>query len=154
MPATGSASGALISSRRLWAGLWLAPLAWAAAGLLAYITVSRSCEPGPNGVRLYGVDHPAVAQAAIATILGVAALWSLRLSYVSWRRLEGSAPPDDAAVEREAGARDPRAHGLSPAWGRTRFVSFAGLLASSLFILGMVYFIVPTFLVNPCVQAH
>jgi hypothetical protein len=154
MPETRTASVAPITTRRLWMGLWLAPLAWAVAGLLAYMLVSRSCEAGPNGLHLYGVDHPAVAQALVAAVMGLAALWALRLSYVSWRRMEASAPPSDGALEREAGARDPRAQGLSPAWGRTQFVSFAGLLASSLFILGMVYLVVPVVLVNPCVQAH
>jgi hypothetical protein len=154
MPDTRTASVAPLSTRRLWAGLWLAPLAWAAAGLLAYMVVSRSCEAGPNGLHLYGVDRPALAQALMAVVLGLGALWSLRLSYVNWRRMEASAPPSDLEVERDAGARDPRAHGISPAWGRTQFVSFAGLLASSLFILGLAYVILPTFLVNPCVQAH
>lgn len=154
MPETRTASVAPLSGRRLWAGLWLAPLSWAMAGLLAYMVVSRSCEAGPNGLHLYGVDQPALAQAVVAVVLGVAALWSLRLSYVNWRRMESSAPPADRKVEVAAGARDPRTHGLSPAWGRTQFVSFAGLLASSLFILGMAYFIIPTLLVNPCVQAH
>lgn len=154
MGETRTEAVAPVTGRRLWMGLWLAPLAWAVAGLAGYMLVARSCEPGPNGLHLHGVEHPAVVSSLVVSLLGVAALWALRLSYGAWQRIEDTAPPDDTRLEREAGAREPRAHGLSPAYGRAQFVSFAGLVVSSLLILGLVYFIVPAFLLNPCVQSH
>jgi cytochrome c2 len=73
---------------------------------------------GPPGG---GGPPPTLALALLGVVMAAAALGSLWLSYTSWQRVEGSPPPDDARLEREAGAREPRAHGLSPAFGRTRF---------------------------------
>lgn len=109
----------------LWLRLWLAPAAWVVVGLVGYLLVARSCE-GENGLRAYGVAHPALVVALLAGAGGLASAYA----FVHGRSRDGQAS------------------------GRVRFVAFAGLLASSLFVLAFVYLVVPTFLVDACVQAH
>jgi len=138
----------------MWAGLVVAPSAWALTGLLGYLLVSRSCEPGVNGLHFIGFRNPALWLVVLGVVMAIATAAALWASLGAWRAVERTRPPGDAELERAAGAEDPSAHGTAPAYGRTHFLSFAGLLAASLFLLGIVLFAYPALVLNACTQAH
>lgn len=136
-----------VGNGRLLLGIALAPLAWVLAELVGYVIASRSCEPPTNGLRAYGVAHPAIALVVIDVALAVVGLFGLFTAYTSVRALRDDHPPGDFRVEQESGAVPPRDKGADPTFTRSRFLAMTGVLASSLFTLGIILFgIAPLFL--------
>jgi hypothetical protein len=126
-----------VASRRLWAGLLLAPGAWLFAEIVGYYMASRSCEPGRPGLPLEGFSEPRVAHVVLVVLMLVASLSGLALATGSWRAL---------SARREARP--------APEIGRARFMALAGVLVSVLFTGGLVLFGISAFVVNACSQAR
>ncbi len=142
-----------VSNRRLLIGIGLAPLAWVIAELVGYVLASRSCEPPTNGLRAYGVAHPGAALVIIDAVLILVGLFGLFTAYSSMQALGDEHPPGDWKVELESGAVPPRDKGADPTFTRSRFVAMTGVLASSLFTLGILLFGIAPFLLDLCRQA-
>ena len=126
-----------VGLKRLWFGVLAAPTAWLLMEVVGYYLAARSCEPGIGGVPLAGTAHPSVTQVVLDLVALVAAIAGLLVSLESWRALH---PKPDAESSAE--------------WGRAHFLAFVGVLASALFIGGIVLFGLPPFLVNACSQAR
>jgi hypothetical protein len=125
-----------VGLKRLWVGVLAAPAAWAAMEVIGYYLAARSCEPTLGGVPLLGTAHPRATQVAIDVVAIAVSLVGLVIAIGSWRALQ---PP----------------HGEStPEWGRAHFMAFVGVLASVLFLGGIVLFGIPPFLVNACSQVR
>jgi hypothetical protein len=142
-----------VGNRRLLIGIGLAPLAWVIAELVGYVLASRSCEPPTNGLRAYGVAHPGAALVIIDAVLILVGLFGLFTAYSSMQALGNEHPPGDLKVELESGAVPPRDKGADPTFTRSRFVAMTGVLASSLFTLGILLFGIAPFLLDLCRQA-
>lgn len=138
---------------RLWIGILAAPLAWSVAEIAGYIMVSRSCESGPNGLRAYGFESAGLALAIFAVAMVLIGAYGLYVAVDSTRRIPRG-DPGDLRTQIESGATNPADRGSAPEWGRTRFMAHAGLITSSLFLLGTLWFVVPTFLMNNCSQVR
>lgn len=142
-----------VSLSRLWIGVAAAPVAWTIAELAGYVLVARSCESGPNGMRAYGVENPGLALALFGLLMAAIGAYGLYVAWDSYRRIPRG-DPGDLETQIESGAEDPANRGSAPEWGRTRFMAHAGLITSSLFLLGTLLFVVPTFLLNNCSQVR
>jgi hypothetical protein len=133
-----SSASLSVSLTRLWFGLGAAPLAWLLVELVGYILVSQSCTPGQNGLGAYGVRHPGVALVILDLLMALIAVGGLAVACGMSRQLS-QVPPS------EAGA---------PAMGRARFMAFAGVLVSAVFLLGILFFGIPPAFVNTCSEVR
>jgi len=120
-----------VGSGRLWAGVVLAPVAWSVAELLGYVLVARACETRST------MAHAGVTQDIVAIGLGIIAVVGLAIAVGNWRRVR-----DSSMASRE------------PAWGRAQFMAMGGMVASALFVLGILLFALPPLLVNACDQVR
>ena len=125
-----------VANVRLWAGVLLAPAAWTVAELLGYFLVARACDRDPPS----GVAHAGITQGVVAVLLGVIAVAGLVLAISNLRSVG------------DVGDRE--MPGVPTARGRARFMSLAGVVMSSLFVLGIVFFALPPLFVNWCNQAR
>ncbi len=139
-----------VGNGKLLLGIALAPLAWVMAELVGYVLASRSCEPPTNGLRAYGVAHPATALVVIDVALILVGLFGLFTAYSSVLALRDDRPPGDFRVQQESGALPPRDKGADPTFTRSRFVAMTGVLASSLFTLGIILFGIAPFFLDVC----
>jgi hypothetical protein len=122
-----------VSLSRLWLGLLLAPAAWLVGEQLGYYVTARGCEPGVTGVPLPSPAHPAATVLVIEIAAAILAASGLVIALRSWRATRGD---DDS--------RKPAAS------GRAHFMAFTGMVTSSLFLLGIVWFGFPAIVVNAC----
>lgn len=145
-----------VSKSRLWLGIAVAPLAWALSELVGYMLVSRSCEPGWNGLSAHGVRQPGVVLTTIAIVMAIVALAAFLLAAGSWRAVGRGVAPNDRATRAASGAELPEDVPLAPApeWTRARFMAFAGMFTSALCGLGILFWSVPSFLVDVCNQVR
>ena len=125
-----------VANARLWAGVLLAPGAWSVAELLGYFLVARACDRNPPN----GVAHAGITQDVVAVVLGVIAIVGLVIAIANLRDVG------------DVGDREMR--GVPTVRGRARFMSLAGVVMSSLFVLGIVFFALPPLFVNWCNQAR
>jgi hypothetical protein len=142
-----------IPRRRLWLGLVLAPGAWLVAFTVGYVIVSRSCE-GDNGMHATGVAGVRWVDLALALVMAGVAMIGLLTAVGSLREAERKCVPNDLQAEIEAGALDPEARGDVPWWGRELFMARAGVIASTLFLVGTLLFAFSPLVLNVCSQAR
>ena len=118
-----------VALSRLWAGVLVAPAAWVVAELVGYFLAARACDRGSAGA----MERVGITQDALAIGLAVIAVVGLVVAIGNWRSIhETSSAEEPAAV------------------GRMHFMSLAGVIASGLFVLGIVLFAVPPLFVNAC----
>ena len=101
-------------------------------------------------MRAYGVNHPGTVLVVIDIVLVLVSAFGLFTAYSSMQALADDHPPGDYRVEQESGALPPRDMGADPTFTRSRFVAMTGVLASSLFILGIILFGIAPFLLDLC----
>lgn len=122
-----------VPGTRLWAGLLLAPAAWTVAELLGYVLVARACDGGSART----AARAGVTQDIVAIGLGIVAVVGLVIALGNWQRVRDAGSP-----------------GGPPAWGRSEFMALAGVVASALFLLGIVFFALPPLFGNACNQVR
>lgn len=125
-----------VGLRRLWAGVLAAPSAWVLMEMIGYYLAARSCEPGTSGVPLAGPANARITQVVLDLVAIAVASAGLAVSIASWRALPQPSPESRAEV------------------GRARFMAFVGVLASVLFLGGIVLFGISPLLVDVCNQAR
>lgn len=145
-----------VTKRQLWLGVVTAPAAWAVTELVGYVMVSRSCEPGWNGLSAHGVDRPGVVLTVIAIAMVLVSAGGLLLAAGSWRALRDREAPDDRAVRASSGSELPgeAPPAADPRWTRASFMAFAGIFTSALCGLGILFWSVPSFLLDACSQVR
>ena len=145
-----------VSKGRLWVGVATAPAAWALCELVGYVIVSRSCEPGRDGIGSYAVFQPGIVLTSIAISMTIVAVAALLVAMGSWRALREREAPDDRAVRASSGAElpDSAPPAADPSWTRARFMAFAGIFTSAICGLGILFWSVPSFLLNSCSQVR
>ena len=122
-----------VANARLWAGVVLAPVAWSVAELLGYVLVARECDSGTRSM----MANAGLTQDVVAIGLGIIAVIGLVIAVGNWRRV-----------------REPSAPNEPPAWGRAHFMALGGVIASALFVLGIVFFALPPLFLNACSQVR
>ena len=145
-----------VTKGRLWLGVATAPAAWVLTELVGYVIVSRSCEPGWNGLSAHGVNRPGVVLTAIAVAMVLVSLGALLVATGSWRALRDREAPNDRAMRASSGSELPEDAPLAadPRWTRASFMAFAGIFTSALCGLGILFWSVPSFLLNACSQVR
>jgi hypothetical protein len=110
---------------RLWFGVFAAPTAWVAALLLGYLSSAAICR-----------SRDAASGTLLILLAGMLALAlaGLIVAFANWRSLR----------QRSS------ATNIAPWWGRSRFLVGGGLLASALFVVGIVLFAISALLAPTC----
>jgi len=129
-----------VSSRRLWFGVIAAPVAWLTAELVGYLLVAQGCG-WSTASRAYAMPGAFAIFVAVTIVCLLVALAGLVVARANWRRIA------DAAPEPPIGAEPALA-------GRVRFLAFTGMVASGLFLLGLVLFGVLPLLLETCSEVH
>lgn len=142
-----------IPRRRLWAGIYLAPLSWMIAFGIGYVLVARSCE-GDNGMHATGLPGVRWIDLGVAIVMSAVAALGLFTALGSLRQAKEKPAPGDLALERAAGAIDPLSRGEAPWWDRELFMAKAGVIGSTLFLAGTLLFVYPPLVLNICSQAR
>ena len=121
----------------LWFGLFGAPVVWSIQLMTNYALVAHGCFPAtePRSTPLFGgLWTVALVVSLAALVVAVAALLVARRSWLATR-------------EEHHGGREAL---LEVGEGRTRFMAYAGMLVSALFVLGVVMATIPLFILSPC----
>lgn len=145
--------GAPIPRRRLWLGLYLAPLSWMVAFGIGYVLVARSCE-GDNGMHADGLPGFRWIDLGVALVMAAVAAYGLSVALASLRTAKRTSPPGDYDTELASGAEDPATRGTSPWWGRELFMARAGVIGSAIFLAATLLFVIPPLLLHVCSQAR
>ena len=122
--------------RNLWLGVLLAPVGWVGAELVGYYLSARSCERTVAGVPFPGAARPTVAHFAWESVAALVAIVGLAIAIRNLR--ETSAPPRASR---------------SASRGRAQFMAFTGVVASALFLFGILLFAFSGAVVNACSQS-
>jgi hypothetical protein len=123
----------------LWFGLLAAPLAWSAQLMADYALIAHSCFPatGQRDTLLYpSVATIVLVVSALAIVTGIAGIVVAARSY---GRVGGQHESDRQQF-----------HDAPIAVGRARFMALTGILASSLFLGGIVLHTVGILMLAPC----
>ncbi|MEO6210721.1 MAG: hypothetical protein ABIQ10_11405 [Gemmatimonadaceae bacterium] len=130
----------------LWIALGVAPAAWGVQTIANLSLSSHACYPrlvpldvpmiSSLGATLFAISVGAVLASAFATVLAVR----------NWRASREEHQQHSGA----ASASSPQAALAETGEGRTRFMAFAGVLASSTFLLACSVQIATIILVTPC----
>lgn len=142
-----------VARRRLWLGLYLAPLAWIFAWAAGYLLVARSCE-GDNGMHATGLPGARWIDLGLALVMAGVAMVGLLVALANLRESKGKPTLDDRQIEVSAGAVDPEARGSVPWWGRELFMARAGVIGSAIFLGGTLLLVYPPIVLNVCSQAR
>ena len=122
-----------VPNARLWAGVVLAPVAWAVAELLGYVLVARACDRGTRSM----MAHAGLTQDVVAVVLGIIATVGLAIAVANWRCVRDSSTEEEQTT-----------------WGRAHFMALGGVVASALFVLGILFFALPPLFLNACDQVR
>src|SRR5690606_9900923 len=106
---------------RLWAGVLLAPVAWAVHLCVIYAMSSFVCTPP--------VLWPFYLSSGVALLVALAGGWT---AWGVWKRTEDE--PEEAPTSRARG----------------RFMTLGGLLMTGLFVIAILAQTIPMFLLEPC----
>lgn len=132
-PVPGASLGAL------WFGLLAAPLAWSAQLMVDYALIAHTCFPDatPRAMPILPSAQTIVLGVSVLAILtGIAGVVVAARSY---RRVGGQHEADRQQF-----------HDAPIALGRERFMALAGIVASSLFLGGIVLHTVGILMLPPC----
>ena len=122
---------------RLFAGMVVAPFAWAIQLLIAYALAAHACYPTDVALAAPVVPHlrrlvvGVTAATWILLVVGVAIAWS---NWKSTHRQSSSGPHEI----------------IQTGDGRARFMSLCGLLVSGVFAIALLFTTVGAFLVPDC----
>ncbi|HEY4101687.1 MAG TPA: hypothetical protein VGM20_12515 [Gemmatimonadales bacterium] len=122
----------LPSTTRLWFGVAAAPAAWAVAEYAGYGFAGRACQP-PAG-------HAAAAVLPITVAMIILGAIGVAVAYDNVQR----------TVPRRADTMVDAADSRDASVGRTRFMALGGMMASVLFLLGTVFFVLPAIITRGC----
>lgn len=127
----------LVSTKVLWFGLFAAPFVWSVQIIVDYALLAHSCYPGRLPIPTGWVGAAWTISLIVSIVSLIVAVIAAVTAFRSWRRTEGEHTGSESAL-------------LEVGEGRTRFMAFAGILLSVLFLLGIVLNGIPLFVVPAC----
>lgn len=121
----------------LWFGLSGAPAVWSIQLMVNYATVAHSCYPRavPLSTSIFGALWATVLAVNLLTLAGALAAGGTALW--TWHRTKSEKEGRKEAL-------------LEVGEGRTRFMAFAGILVSALFLIGILFNAATLFVIPPC----
>jgi hypothetical protein len=136
-PDTGRA--AAVGLPALWFGLLAAPIAWSDQLMVDYALIAHACFPdaAPRDVPIYASATAIVLGVSVLAIIVAAA--GVVVAARSYARVGGHHESDRQQF-----------HDAPIAEGRARFMALAGVLASSLFLGGIVIHALGIVMLAPC----
>lgn len=130
----------------LWLALGVAPAAWGVQTIANLSLSSHACYP-----RLVPLDMPVIASlGTILFVISVGAVLASALATVLAVRNWRASRDEHQQRSGVARARSPEEALAETGEGRTRFMAFAGVLASSTFLLACAVQVATIILVAPC----
>jgi hypothetical protein len=133
-PAPAGGAGAPAA---LWFGLFGAPVVWSLQLLASYALVAHGCYPDAEPLTMPVVPGLRMLVLGASAAAVVVALTAGGLAWRNWRATQHE-PEGEHETLLEIGE------------GRTRFMAFAGMLLSAVFLMGIVMNAVPVLLLRPC----
>lgn len=126
-----------ISPRRLWFGFVGGAVAWVLAGLLNVVLAWEACVTKNDGSFFFTQTGVHVVLGIVTLIMLVLAAAAGVVSYQNWRLLSRQRD----FVEAEAR-------------GREEFMGIFGVFVSFSLGVGILWFVIPIYLIRFCVRAH
>lgn len=126
-----------ISPRRLWFGFVGGAVAWVLAGLLNVVLAWEACVSENSGSFFFTSTGIRVVLGVVTFLMLALAVAAGVVSYQNWRLLSRQRN----LVEAEAR-------------GRREFMAIVGVFVSACLGIGIVWFVIPIYLVRFCLRAH
>ncbi len=123
-------------TRWLWFAFAGAPIAWALNLVLGYSVQASVCNWGGASARVLGMQSARAIPVLLSILATVGGAAGVLVAYRCGRATGTGVENPEATVP--------------PAVGRAWFMSFAGLLSSALFLLGIVLVGITELVVGPC----
>ena len=120
----------IVSTGVLWFGIFGAPAAWALQTIVNYGLVSHFCFPGTMPRRTPTFDALRGTGIAVSIVVIVVALVALATAFRSWRATRHGHDAEHHEL-------------LEVGEGRARFMAFAGILLSAVFLFAVLMNAVP-----------
>jgi hypothetical protein len=114
----------VVPTRRLWFGIFGGPAAWALQTIVDYGLVSHFCFPGDTPRRAPTFDALRATGIAVSVIVVVVTLLALAAAVGSWRATRHGHDAEHHEL-------------LEVGEGRARFMAFAGVLLSAVFLFAV-----------------
>jgi hypothetical protein len=121
----------------LWFGIFGAPAAWALQTIVDYSLVSHYCFPGQTPVRSPSFSGVRGTAFVVSSVVIVVALVAMITAFRSW----GATRHGHSAEHHEL---------LEVGEGRTRFMAFAGVLLSAVFLFAVLMNALPLITNSAC----
>lgn len=130
-----------VESSLLWFGIFGAPVFWSLQLLVIYAMIAHGCLPGPDTAS--GLN-PAILQNLSLIVTTVAIAGSLAAAWASFSAWRGT--------HHEPAASHTVSHisMMESGEGRTRFMAFAGILMSGVFLLAVLFTGLPLLILPAC----
>lgn len=129
-PAHPAPRRGIVPLPRLWFGIFGAPAAWALQLIVNYSLVSHYCFPSDVPLRSPAFGALPVTSVVVSVIVLVIALLALSAAYRSWTTIRHGHDAEHREIA-EVGE------------GRVRFMAFAGILLSFVFLFAVLMNTVP-----------
>jgi hypothetical protein len=126
-----------ITPKRLWFGFAGGGVAWALAGIVNALLAWQACMGGEAGSLFFTQTGVRIVFGVITVALLATAAAAGWISYRNWRTL--SEKPDLMHAEGR---------------GRQEFMAIFGLVVSVSLGVGIVWFLIPIYIIRMCVRAH
>jgi hypothetical protein len=121
----------------LWFGLFGAPVVWSLQLLTSYALVAHGCYPDAEPMTMPVVPGLRTLVLGTGAAALAVALLAGSLAWRNWRATQHEPEGEHEAL-------------LEVDEGRTRFMAFAGMLLSAVFVIGILMNVVPLLLLRPC----
>lgn len=126
-----------VSPKRLWFGFGGAAVAWVLAGLLNVLLAWQACMGGEAGSLFFTQTGVRVVLGIITFLLLALAVAAGLISFQNWRALSRQ----EDLVEAEGR-------------GRQEFMALFGMFVSFSLGVGIVWFVIPIYMIRMCERAH
>ena len=127
----------VLSTTRLWFGFAGAAIAWVLAGVLNVTLAGSTCTRDKAALFSSTQTEIQVVLGIITLLLLALAAWAGVVSFQNWRTLSRQAD----FVEAEGP-------------GRKEFMAIFGVFVSASLAMGIIWFVLPIYIVRMCVRAH
>jgi hypothetical protein len=127
----------VLSAARLWFGFAGAGVAWVLAGLLNVLLAGATCTRDKPALFSSGQTEMHIVLAVLTFLLLALAAWAGIVSFQNWRTLSRQEDFVDAEGR-----------------GRKEFMAVFGVFVSASLGMGIIWFVLPIYIVRMCVRAH